>query len=513
MPKATSRQGRANKNGRVYNANHNFKQETRDQEKHIEHTRTQNNLYHRYGTDKGWYKESFDAIEYETERYRELYQDGLDAKNQRYMKNGHKERCKTIEDVYRSQRTAPQETIWQLDNVKSKMNPHERTRILVESANAVVNSLKREFPDNFIPLDLALHRDEGLVKGNYIGLDHIHFRCTFAVKDKDGNLVPNQNEALRQMGYELPKPDEKSGKFNNLSMSFSADIRERFYKELEARGIEIDREVKNPSQKHMETLEFKCEQLEKELIETENESTDRKRMIEKQQQTIEEQSRVIDGQNQIINEKDKHIQELEILNTRLEAENRVLSQRNEKAIEETTENEKKANTSKLEADKQQLRASKNAELAEVYSKNHIKQNKKNGTFTMNIGQYQEATSQVKQAEKILQSEVYTPEERQEMKREADRYRQERLKCEQERSALAEKERELDNTIKTRCKNFVKEFLNQVQLRIPMQDRENSAVYKYVQRVLEKYEEKPQVRQDHGIFVTRTQDHDEHNRGR
>ena len=42
--KATVRNGRATASGKVYNANHNTKAETRAQERHIDHERTDQNI-------------------------------------------------------------------------------------------------------------------------------------------------------------------------------------------------------------------------------------------------------------------------------------------------------------------------------------------------------------------------------------------------------------------------------------------------------------------------------------
>lgn len=50
-------------------------------------------------------------------------------------------------------------------------------------------------------------------------------------------------------------------------MTFTEEARTLYYEICERYGLTIDREVKNPSQKHKETLEHKCEMLEKEVQE------------------------------------------------------------------------------------------------------------------------------------------------------------------------------------------------------------------------------------------------------
>ena len=64
------------------------------------------------------------------------------------------------------------------------------------------------------------------------------------------------------MGIERPDPTAKEGKYNCPLMTFSDVIRQEFYNLCEQQGVAIDREVKNPSQKHLSVLEYKCQQLE-----------------------------------------------------------------------------------------------------------------------------------------------------------------------------------------------------------------------------------------------------------
>jgi hypothetical protein len=69
------------------------------------------------------------------------------------------------------------------------------------------------------------------------------------------------------MGIERPDTSKKEGKYNNPLITFSEMLRSTFYDLCEHKGITIDREVKNPSQKHRDILEYKCEQLQKSVAE------------------------------------------------------------------------------------------------------------------------------------------------------------------------------------------------------------------------------------------------------
>ena len=61
--------------------------------------------------------------EAELRYYEKRYSEGLNARNERYKRQGHKERCKTIEDLYKSDKTCPTETIFQIGDVDKCADP------------------------------------------------------------------------------------------------------------------------------------------------------------------------------------------------------------------------------------------------------------------------------------------------------------------------------------------------------------------------------------------------------
>lgn len=253
--KATVRNGRATASGKVYNANHNTKTETRNQERHIDHSRTDQNINLQF-TAEGRVRRcgSFDAKAFELSRYEELYGTGQEAKNARYIADGHPERCKSVADIYASRRTAPLETIIQLGSRDTDIDPQERKEKLMTATAELIDGLQKRWGDNLHLLDLAIHLDEGVA--------HCHLRMTFSALDKFGQRVPNQSQAFEAMGIQRPDPTAKEGKYNCPLITFSEIIRTQFYDLCEKRGIVIDREVKNPSQKHLSVLEYKCKKME-----------------------------------------------------------------------------------------------------------------------------------------------------------------------------------------------------------------------------------------------------------
>ena len=118
--KATYHNGRASKGGKVYNANHNTLAETRNQQRHIDHELTMEN--------KIWVRDlenlespqlretegSFDASAYELDFYKKRYGEARERKNADYVKSGHKDDVRTMEQVIKNPKTAPLETIFQI---------------------------------------------------------------------------------------------------------------------------------------------------------------------------------------------------------------------------------------------------------------------------------------------------------------------------------------------------------------------------------------------------------------
>lgn len=115
--------------------------------------------------------------------------------------------------------------------------------------------MQQRWGDNLHLLDLSLHLDED-------GAPHIHSRMTFSALDKFGFRVANQAQAFEAMGIQRPDATAKEGKYNCPLITFSELIRQEFYDLCEKQGIVIDREVKNPSQKHLSVLEYKCKRME-----------------------------------------------------------------------------------------------------------------------------------------------------------------------------------------------------------------------------------------------------------
>lgn len=277
--KATYHNGRASKGGKVYNANHNTLAETRNQQRHIDHELTMEN--------KIWVRDlenlespqlretegSFDASAYELDFYKKRYGEARERKNADYVKSGHKDDVRTMEQVIKNPKTAPLETIFQIGTMTERVEPE----VLERATKEFINWMQKEYGSNMDVLDVALHVDEAT--------PHIHARCVLFGRDKEGNRDVNQSGAFRELKIERPDPTKKQGKYNSPLMTFTERNRQKFYDICQSYGLEIDREVKSPSQKNLEVLEYKTEKLQEEL----NRANEKLRQYEQQAQEAQRQ--------------------------------------------------------------------------------------------------------------------------------------------------------------------------------------------------------------------------------
>lgn len=91
LDKASVHSGKANSQGLAYNANHNTMEEARSNQPHIDQERIRLNTYLQYMGDGSTNrfqggKGGFDARKHELQRFKELYGEGLEARNERYRK-------------------------------------------------------------------------------------------------------------------------------------------------------------------------------------------------------------------------------------------------------------------------------------------------------------------------------------------------------------------------------------------------------------------------------------------
>ena len=233
--KATRHNGRSGKHG-TYDAKHNDRRFDVENSEHIDAERTKMNVY--WDCYQGYSLQNdkdeqarFTFTEIEKAYYVEKYSDHVDGQNERNRKARHYDRVKTIDAILENNKTCPEETLLQLGN-----------------------------------MDWALHLDEAT--------PHIHERHVFDAVNQYGELCHQQDKALEELGFELPKPNEKKGKYNNRKIVFDEECRKLFISICQNHGLTIDVEPVYGGASYLEKQDF---------------------IIMNQKKRIEEKQAVLDG--------------------------------------------------------------------------------------------------------------------------------------------------------------------------------------------------------------------------
>lgn len=244
--KATRYNGRSGKHG-SYNPKHNDRNFDLEHSEHIDANMAMQNIYwdcykgKRTATSNGNY-DSFDVIELRF--YEENYSEFVENQNNRNAMNRHTERNRTVEDIYQNKKTCPEESIYQLGNIESSVDP----KILVQITEDFLAWMKDKFGGYVHILDWSLHVDEAT--------PHIHERHVFDAPNDYAEIAPQQDRALENLGFELPNPKKPKSKSNNRKMVFDATCRNRFLEICEEYGLSVDKEAEYGGKKYLEKNDF-----------------------------------------------------------------------------------------------------------------------------------------------------------------------------------------------------------------------------------------------------------------
>ena len=230
--KATRHNGRAGKHG-VYDPKHNDRRFDVENSEHINPEMTKYNVY--WDCYQGYSlpneedkRAQFTFTEIEKAFYVKNYSDHVDGQNERNRKSRHTDRNKTIDGMLANSKTCPEETLLQLGNIDGAVAPD----VLAQVSAEYFDEFNKRYGSHVHILDWALHLDETT--------PHIHERHVFDAVNQYGELCPQQEKALEELGFELPDPGKKKGKFNNRKMSFDEECRKLFISICQKHGLEID---------------------------------------------------------------------------------------------------------------------------------------------------------------------------------------------------------------------------------------------------------------------------------
>ena len=309
--KLTRHNGRAGKNG-AYNPKHNDRRFDVANSEHIDTERTKQNIYWDCytGLSSARTRERGKENDYSFEKieriyYYEHYADHVQAQNGRNEKNRHTERNRTVDDLLTSNKTCPEESIYQIGTVEESV-PGE---LLAEIAVEFFAEMEERFGSHVHILDGALHLDEGT--------PHIHERHVFDCENRYGELCPQQEKALEELGIPLPDPDKKKGRNNNRKQTFDAECRKMLFRICAKHSLHLQTEPSYGGRGYLEKQDF--------IIEKQKETISAQREIFTQNtRAIAEQEKRFDKATKAVSEKEKELEEREGL---IEEKERELSEK------------------------------------------------------------------------------------------------------------------------------------------------------------------------------------------
>ena len=248
--KLTRHNGRSGKHG-TYNPRHNDRRFDVENSEHIDAQRARKNVY--WDCYRGFTtpelrekpeQSDFSFEEIERMYYYEHYSDHVDAQNARNEKTRHTERNRTVEDLLKNNKTCPEESIYQIGTMEESVPPGTLALIVSE----FYEEFERRFGSHIHILDWALHLDEGT--------PHIHERHVFDCKNRYGELCPQQEKALEELGFELPDPSKPKGKHNNRKQTFDAVCRTLLFDISRKHGVHLEQEPSYGGRAYLEKQDY-----------------------------------------------------------------------------------------------------------------------------------------------------------------------------------------------------------------------------------------------------------------
>ena len=261
--KLTRHNGRSGKHG-TYNPRHNDRRFDVENSEHIDAERVQQNVYwdcyrgfriHKLRENSEQTDFSFEEIE--RMYYYEHYADHVDAQNARNEKIRHTERNRTVEDLLKSNKTCPEESIYQIGTIEESVPPETLALIVSE----FYEEFEKRFGSHIHILDWALHLDEGT--------PHIHERHVFDCENRYGELCPQQEKALEKLGFELPDPTKPKGKNNNRKQVFDAVCRTLLFDISRKHGIHLEQEPSYGGRSYLEKQDYILMKQKEKLVQQE----------------------------------------------------------------------------------------------------------------------------------------------------------------------------------------------------------------------------------------------------
>ena len=302
--KLTRHNGRAGKNG-VYNPKHNDRNFNVKHSDHIDPERIRQNVY--WDCYQGLYRPQTDEEEQqmgarfelvEKAFYLNRYFDFCEAQNERNRKTGHTERNRDPDDLLKSKKTAPEESIIQIGTMDEHIEPETLLQITTE----FFIEFQRRFGEHVHILDWALHLDEAT--------PHIHERHVFDCENRYGEIAPQQEKALEALDVPLPFPDKPPGKNNNRKITFDAICRTLLFDIAQKHGLHLEREPEYGGRAYLEKQDYILMRQKEKLSQQSKDILINKMTLMEQKDTLDEQQEKIAARDRMITEKDAELEDI-----------------------------------------------------------------------------------------------------------------------------------------------------------------------------------------------------------
>ena len=329
--KLTRHNGRAGKNG-VYNPKHNDRNFNVENSEHIDLARVSQNVY--WDCYQGFFSPKTEEEEKQmgarfeqVERafYLNRYYDFCEAQNERNRKTGHTERNRDPEDLLKSKKTAPEESIIQIGT----MEDHIPADVLLEITAEFFIEFSRRFGGHVHILDWSLHMDEAT--------PHIHERHVFDCENRYGEIAPQQEKALEVMAIPLPFPDKPPGKNNNRKITFDAICRTILFDIAERHGVHLEREPEYGGRAYLEKQDYILMRQKQRLELQGQQIISNNATLAEQNKTLANQQEEIAYRDELLEEKEDRLRDITLkLNDVETLMDEVADVAYEKAVETVT---------------------------------------------------------------------------------------------------------------------------------------------------------------------------------
>lgn len=183
--------------------------------------------------------------------YAQEYQRAQEATNARYAREGHSDRCKSTDQLYKGRLTRPEEMILQVGTQADGIDP-ARFKAAVDRYIDRLEEWNAAHGEHMHILSIAMHVDEAS--------PHLHIRRVWDYQDKDGLCRLGQAKALQAAGVPLPEPNKPAGRYNNRKMVFDSMARGWWQECCREQGWDIETEAR-PDMRHKSKQDYIRDQM------------------------------------------------------------------------------------------------------------------------------------------------------------------------------------------------------------------------------------------------------------